>query len=400
MSEMLGSPEEKIKKIKELLKRIHQGENVDSLREEFRDVIKGLTPMDIIKIEQELIAEGMSQEEVQKFCDLHLGVLRDAVEKGKPELPEWHPVYILMEEHRMQLDMAGMLREVAKDILNNPSEELISRAREIAQHIKGAENHYLREENVLFPLLEKHGVVQPPAIMWSEHDRIREIKKNLVTLVDSLSPSEKDKIKELYSVSLSLAEMLLSHFYKENNILFPTALRLFTQEEWIKARKDFDEVGYCCFIPPPLPSEIEEKKELKIEGGRIVFETGSMSREELEAVLNTLPVDITFVDKNDVVRYFNQSKDRIFVRTKSVIGRKVQQCHPKKSIDIVNRIIEDFKTGKRDVAEFWINFQGRLVYIRYFPVRNKEGEFLGVLEVTQDVTKIKKLEGEKRLLDY
>jgi len=115
--------------------------------------------------------------------------------------------------------------------------------------------------------------------------------------------------------------------------------------------------------------------------------------------LDTLPVDITFIDKDDVVRYFNQSKDRIFPRTKAVIGRKVQQCHPQKSVHVVNKILEDFKSGKRDRVEFWIDMNGRKIFIRYFPVRSKEGNYLGTIEVTQDITDIKKIEGEKRLLD-
>lgn len=131
---------------------------------------------------------------------------------------------------------------------------------------------------------------------------------------------------------------------------------------------------------------------------KITFETGSFAKEELETLLNTLPVDITFVDKNDTVRYFSQTKDRIFPRTKAVIGRKVQQCHPQKSLHVVNQILEDFKNNKRDVAEFWINLNNRLIYIRYFPVRNKSGDYLGCLEVTQDITDIKKIEGERRLL--
>ncbi len=132
--------------------------------------------------------------------------------------------------------------------------------------------------------------------------------------------------------------------------------------------------------------------------GKIVFETGSFSKEDLETLLNTLPVDITFVDKEDTVRYFSQTKERIFPRTKAVIGRKVQQCHPQKSLHVVNKILEDFKNNKRDVAEFWINLNNRLIYIRYFPVRNKNGEYIGCLEVTQDITDIKKIKGEKRLL--
>ena len=130
------------------------------------------------------------------------------------------------------------------------------------------------------------------------------------------------------------------------------------------------------------------------------FEAGTLSKDELEAILNTLPADITFVDKEDTVRYFSKSEKRIFVRTKAIIGRKVQKCHPQKSIHIVNKILDSFKSGKKDVAEFWIQKDNRLVHIRYFPVRNKDGKYLGTIEVTQDITDLKKIEGEKRLLDW
>jgi hypothetical protein len=130
------------------------------------------------------------------------------------------------------------------------------------------------------------------------------------------------------------------------------------------------------------------------------FETGTLSKEEVEAILDSLPVDISFVDKEDRVKYFNKAEKRIFVRTKAVIGRKVQLCHPQKSIHIVNKILEAFKTGKKDVAEFWIQMNNRLIYIRYFAVRDKNGKYLGTLEATQDITDIKKIKGEKRLLDW
>jgi len=131
----------------------------------------------------------------------------------------------------------------------------------------------------------------------------------------------------------------------------------------------------------------------------ISFETGSLSEEEIESVLNSLPVDITFVDKEDTVRYFSQSKGRIFPRAKAVIGRKVQQCHPQESLQKVVQILEDFKSRRRDVAEFWINLKGRLIYIRYFAVRDGDGKYLGCLEVTQDITDVQKITGERRLLD-
>ena len=142
-------------------------------------------------------------------------------------------------------------------------------------------------------------------------------------------------------------------------------------------------------------SELTENKKRMLQ-----FETGALSKEEVEAILDSLPVDISFVDKEDSVKYFNKAGKRIFVRTKAVIGRKVQLCHPQKSIHVVNKIIEAFKTGKKGAAEFWIQMSNRLIYIRYLAVRDKNGKYLGTLEVTQDITDIKKIEGEKRLLDW
>ncbi|MGY4706478.1 PAS domain-containing protein [Candidatus Bipolaricaulota sp. J31] len=143
----------------------------------------------------------------------------------------------------------------------------------------------------------------------------------------------------------------------------------------------------------------QQEGEAGIRGGEIELPTGKFTLEELEAILNTLPVDITFVDKDDTVRYFNETKDRVFVRTKAILGRKVQNCHPQKSVHIVERILNDFRNRRREVAEFWIDHGGRLVYIRYLPVWGRDGEYLGVIEVTQDITDIKKIEGQKRLLD-
>ena len=130
------------------------------------------------------------------------------------------------------------------------------------------------------------------------------------------------------------------------------------------------------------------------------FENGALTVEEVEAILETVPVDLTFVDGEDRVRYFNRAGRRIFARTKAVIGRRVQQCHPEESVKVVERILNSFRRGERDVAEFWIRVGGRLIHIRYFAVRDGDGKYLGTLEVTQDITGIKGIEGEKRLLDW
>ena len=242
--------------------------------------------------------------------------------------------------------------------------------------------------------------------MWKEHDEIRDLKKKLHNLIEDYESMDfGDFKKELGETATSLNSLLSSHIFKENNILFPTALRLVTKQEWTEALEDFDEIGYCCFTPTHLITKpkvrVEKPKaEAPMSEGLLQFETGTLSKEEVEAILNTLPVDITFVDAEDTVRYFNKAEGRIFVRTKSVIGRKVQMCHPQKSVHIVNKILDSFRSGKKDVAEFWIQMGERLVHIRYFAVRDKDGRYLGTLEVTQDLTDIKKIEGEKRLLDW
>ncbi len=370
--------------LKTLIKQLHEGASIEEVREKAKEILKDLTPKEIAEVEQELIKEGIPREEISRLCEVHLEVFREAVEKSKIEMPEWHPVHILMKEHEMLLGYAEELRKAAK-------EKHEEKVKHMVEHLREAEKHYLREENILFPYLEKHGITEPPAIMWMDHDKIREIKKRIYEL------AERKEYEELEKMAIFLQETISQHFYKENNVLFPTALRVMSSEEWIDARKQFDEIGYCCFIPPKMEGEGERRVEEK--EGEVNFATGSLKVEELEALLNTLPVDITFIDANDTVKYFNQAKDRIFVRTKAVIGRKVQNCHPSKSIHIVNKILDEFKRGTKDEATFWIDMNGRKILIRYFAVR-KDGKYLGTMEVTEDITEIKKIEGEKRLLDW
>jgi PAS domain S-box-containing protein len=310
----------------------------------------------------------------------------------------WHPIHILMQEHSFLLDTAGEFQGIAEELRKAGDVDADSKQRldRVVAHLRESESHYLREENVLFPFLERHGVTQPPAAMWAEHDEIRRVKKGVYELVDS-----GDWGPRLSAAASSLAELLASHFYKENGVLFPMAIEVITKEEWVEIRDQFDELGYCCFTPERAPSPAAAKAEpsrAREASGAVQFETGSLSLAQLNAILDTLPVDVTFIDQDDRVRYFSRSADRIFERTKAIIGRTVQQCHPEKSLHVVRRLIDDLKSGRRDAADFWITFKGRLVYIRYFAVRDTGGEYLGCLEVTQDVTDIKSLEGEKRLL--
>ncbi len=393
--------------LRKLLKKLHEGANPEQIKEEFKKKLGDVPPTEIAQVEEELVKEGMPREEIQKFCDIHLAVLKESLERKETLAPAGHPVHILMEEHKMLLNFADELKGVAKETkgaksFNSVTEEM-KRLAHISEHLKDSESHYVREENVLFPSLEKHGIKEPPAVMWMEHDKIREIKKDVYRLVDGhKSLAFPDFARQLEEVAISLADMLSSHFYKENNILFPAALQVIGENEWPDIRHQFDDLGYCCFTPEParvaIGGVVAPVSKPEVEGV-VSFETGTLSKEEIETIFDTLPVDVTFVDKDDTVRYFSQSKDRIFPRAKAIIGRKVQQCHPQKSVHVVNQILDDFRAGRRDSAQFWINLKGRLIYIRYFAVRGKKGDYLGCLEVTQDITEVKKLEGEKRLLD-
>jgi PAS domain S-box-containing protein len=399
--------------LKEILRQLHAGANPQEVKEKFKQFLEGISPLEISRIEQELIREGMPREEIQRLCDVHMAVFREQLEKQKLDVPASHPINVLMEEHKIMLQLAGKLASTAQKIQHFSESSYVEEEIHVLQHLAGdfmdSEKHYLREENVLFPNLEKHGITEPPAIMWMEHNQIREKKKTLNKLIENYGTSSFQEFKaQLGELAENLNSLLANHFFKENNILFPTALRVITKDEWKAIRSEFDEIGYCCFTPPELtpPQIVKAEKEESVMPAQketpfaLQFETGTLTKEEIEALLNALPVDITFVDKDDTVRYFNKAEKRIFIRTKAVIGRKVQLCHPQKSIHIVNRILEAFKEGKKDLAEFWINVNNRLIHIRYFAVRDKNGKYLGTMEVTQDITDIKKIEGEKRLLDW
>ncbi len=398
---------EKKEQLKQLIKDLHENKTPE-IRAKFKSFLASLTPSQIARVEEELIDEGMDPREIYSMCDIHLELFKDALKDEEDIAPVGHPVNILMSEHKKMIEFSDDLHEVIQDLKKVKgfpfAANLLAKVQDIVHHLKEAEKHYLREENVLFPYLEKHGVVQPPKIMWMDHDQIRTVKKRIVELVEDRPITDYNLfIEELEKATISLAELQNSHFTKENKILFPTGLQVINGDEWNEIRKEFDEIGYCCFTPkvPEVESKQEKgSKKVKTEDEEIVFETGSMKPEILERVLDSLPIDITFVDKHDRVKYFSNNKDRIFVRSKAIIGRTVQNCHPQKSVHIVNEIVNAFKDGSKDMAEFWLPLGEVFAHIRYYAIRDKDGEYLGTLEVSQDIDPIKQIEGQKRLLDW
>lgn len=397
MGEVLG--EERLNRVKEALRRLHAGEDVAELRAELREVLASLEPTAIARLEQALAQEGISRQELQRLCDVHLELFRESLGGHRLDVPAWHPLHILLEEHDRILDYAQALRTAVEAMggKDDQGDDAYRQAKEVAEHLLAAESHLVREENILFPQLERQGITEPPAVMWMEHDQLRAIKRAIRDLL--ATEPEGPRLETLLEQATALAETYSSHIDKENNILYPTALRVIPEEAWAGIRAEFDGLGYCCFTPEPPAAPPSVEGHTPQAYGTVTVGTGHLSPTELSALLNALPVDITFVDAQDTVRYFNETADRIFVRTPSVIGRKVQQCHPQKSVHVVQKIVEEFRSGTRDVAEFWIPLNEKLVHIRYFPVRSPDGAYLGTLEVTQDVAPLKEIEGERRLLD-
>src|SRR6056297_2858000 len=368
--------------LKVLIKKLHEDpkKNVDQVKKEFAEIAKELTPVDISMIEQELVNEGISPDSIMLMCDVHLDMFKKSIVDDEIEVEPWHPINILMEEH--------------KDILNTLSHfrkapDPVKAIKGLGYYLKEVEKYFLKEENCLFPYLEKHNMVQPPKIMWKEHDQIRELRKQVF--------EEKVTETEVKQFLIGTEELFANHIYKEHKILFPSAIKLISDEEWGEIRRQFDEIGYFSFIPKPVISEGEDTVLMK--ESEVSLPSGILNGEQLMLMLNTLPVDITFVDEHDRVRYFSETKDRIFVRSRGIIGRKVQNCHPPKSVDSVQKILDDFRSGKRDEADFYLHLGDKYVYIKYFAMRTDEGQYKGTLEVTQDIAPIQQISGTKTLDD-
>ncbi len=383
----------KTETLKDLILALHAGEDFAVVKAGFDQLIKDVSPEELTVMEQQLIQEGLPVEEVQRLCDLHVGVVREGLAApGVPEVTVGHPVHTYMQENREFERLANRLLAIAK------SEQVADKAGDIAENLAllaKVDTHYLRKENQLFPYLEKHGVTGPTQVMWGIHDEIRTQlralqQQTLGGIPDAVLPG-------IVTVAHAITEMI----YKEEKILFPMALSKLSDVEWIEMRRGESEIGYAFEEPPAWPSGTEAMTTPAQRGnaGMLQLSTGQLTNEQLNRMLTRLPMDISFVDADDRVQFYSDNPNRIFPRTPAVIGRSVSNCHPPKSVSKVEQILEAFKDGTRDEARFWIQLDGRFILIQYFAVRSTVGKYLGCLEASQDVTEIRRLEGEKRLLD-
>lgn len=403
MSEALNNREYRREKLKEVIRELHAGKTVDEVKEKFAEVIDGVSPREISMLEVELVKEGLPIEEIQNLCDVHAAVFKGSLDEiHHPEQVPGHPIHTFKKENEaiiklLDVDIKRQLEAFKKD----DSKENVFKLLELVNLLWDIDKHYDRKENLVFPYLEKYGITAPPKVMWGVDDEIRALIKDVKLSLTNYLGEKEELVEKLNQATEQIKEMI----YKEENILFPMCLETLTEDEWITIYKESDEIGYCLITPDReweykrIKKQDEEVEEDVIDSnGRIKFENGSLTVEQIRAIFETIPGEISFVDQDNKVRFFTKGEDRIFTRTKAVIGREVENCHPPKSHHIVEKIVKDFKTGKKDREDFWIQKGDMFILIRFFAVRNERGEYLGTMEYVQNVGPIRKLEGEKRLL--
>jgi uncharacterized protein len=332
----------------------------------------------------------------------HKEVLKGSVEEvetGQTQRPEdqpGHPIHTFkLENKELNQLVQTKVKVHLEQFLKDDSSVNVYKLLEDMNLLLDIDKHFSRKENLIFPYLEKYGIYGPTNNMWRMDDFIRDAVKEAKQQLTAYQGDKQGVMKVVFFVMEEVTSMI----YREENILFPMALNNLTEDEWVKIAHESDEIGFCLTEPEaewkPERKGLDEKA---VSEGYIKMETGMLSLKQLELLLNHLPVDITFIDQDDVVRYFSHGKERIFARTKAIIGRTVQNCHPPRSVHVVEDLLADFKAGVKDSEDFWIKFRDKYVYIRYFAVRDENGEYIGTLEFTQNIDPIKAIEGEKRIL--
>jgi DUF438 domain-containing protein len=414
MSELINNSGNRKELLKHMILQLHKGEAPETVKIHLTNLLKGIPYDEVVEVEQELISEGLPVAEVLKLCDIHSMVLDGNIDQSSAKaIPAGHPIDTFKKENRELEKLVLRLNGIYDSIKNDPGyakgETVANFATEMLSlfnALTDVDKHYRRKENLLFPFLETKGITGPPTVMWGKHDETRAHLKNAIDVLQHTEGLTGEKLAEIIDLILAPASKAITDMImKEEEILFPMTMDELTDQEWYEILMQTNEIGYCLFDPTEewLPENVDNRilnLQNDFSGALVRLPSGSFTIDELTILLNSLPVDITFVDKNDKVKYFTQGKHRVFDRNRAILGRDVRMCHPPHSMHIVDQILNDFKSGKENAAPFWIQMQSRFIYITYLPLRDKDNNYLGTIEFSQDLTELRVLEGEQRLLSY
>lgn len=442
MSEIQTIDPERQVKLKEIIGKLHEGRPVSEVKKEFARLIQGVSAAEVAAMEQSLIDGGMPVEEVQRLCEVHVQVFEQSLGKaGSPSEIAGHPVHTMLAENRIASRKAAALRAAARAWAWGLGG--VDAVRTAFEDLSPIIIHYTRKENQLFPYLEKQGFTGPSRVMWGKHDETRALfseAKKLLAKAQGEASGSRALAKEFHGIARNIAGKVKKMIFMEEHILIPEATRRLSAREWAEIRNGEDAIGFAWVKPaslydaglvlattpkipvapaasvvsavsaapasPASPVEVAPAAAAAVPGagaalaGLIDLSTGQVGREILDIALKTMPVDISIVDDQDRVLYYSDNPHRIFPRSPAAIGRTVQNCHPQKSVDTVNRILESFRKREKDRARFWIQMGERFILIEYYALYDAAGSYKGTLEVSQDLTELRALEGQRRLLDW
>jgi hypothetical protein len=407
MSELINSSEQRKELLKHMILQLHEGKAPQEIRKRLAELMQKIPYGEVVEVEQELIDEGLPETEVLRLCDIHTEALEGSIDlSGAKIVLKGHPVDTFQKENRelekVMKNLTGLFEKSGELVSSIGAETYRNNLKLLFNQLMDVDKHYRRKENLLFPFLEKYGITGPPTVMWGKHNETRGLLKSAM---DSfLAPAGNPELlkntieMQLVPAMKAVADMIM----KEEEILFPMTMDKLTDENWYEIYRQTNEIGYCLYDPKvewkPDGMPLAENK--SADDNTIHLPSGKLTVEELLLIMNTLPFDLTFVDKEDKVKYFTQGKERVFDRNRAILGRDVRMCHPPSSVHVVEQILSDFKSGKANSAPFWIQMQEKFIHIEYFALRNDSGEYLGTLEVSADLTGKRGLSGEQRILSY
>ncbi|MBN2878589.1 MAG: DUF438 domain-containing protein [Clostridia bacterium] len=372
---------------------MYRHENGIMLYNKYLKEIKSITPAELMFIQNEQLNMGLKIDDILPNVDKLINVFYESLSQHKLAEPITIPfLKYLDDENKGLVKILESFKKVMKEkpLVGNQM------LRAFLDKVKKYNQHLLKLENVFFPMLEKgdkrfNGL----KILWALHDEERGLIKKIESEWDMEGSEEflKLNVSRLYFILYGLVN-------KQELILFPSSVNFLTNEAFYSMHMQSFDYSFCFIAPPESPAGLNNSQAAKAVAGLFNSDTGQLKLDELELLLNALPMDISFVNADDKLTYFSSPEKRIFPRSKAAIGRDVRNCHPPKSVHIVEKILAAFKSGEKDDASFWLNVAGEMIYIKYIALRSASGEYMGTVEIVQAVDDIRALQGERRLLEW
>lgn len=413
MNKHLEVDNSKIKKMVDIkLDFLNNKITLEEAKKRMSAAVDKVTAQEFAVSEQHLQSFGISDDTLAERMDELLKIYEGILVSTEVVLPKGHPIRTYQDENAEITKLLNTMEEMlSKKFIKNQWLEIYDKLSQYNIHLS-------RKQNQLFSALERKGFDKPSKVMWTLDNDIKSIMSKSKSLLND------DKDDEFLKLQKEVIEMIRDMIVKENEILFPTSIDLLTTEDFVNMRIGDDEIGYCLIDNPPLFSDprsvnakanvdnselLNDLKEVLSKHGIstenkendiLNVSQGLLTLEQINLIYKHLPIDLSYVDENDTVKFYSDTKHRVFPRSPGVIGRKVQNCHPRESVDTVEKIVEAFRKGEHDTAEFWLEMGGKFIYIIYNAVRDENGNYKGVLEMMQDVTHIRSLTGNQRLLSW